>query len=136
MTRRRLRLDELAAMSVSSFHRHFRGVTSMTPTQFQKQIRRHEARARLFAQPDRITGVGFAVGYASPRSSAANTGACSACLPAVTRSHCAGPPRSRRFRRANAYERAAGCPQPADSAGHAAGSHSSGPTMNRPGGGE
>ena len=64
-----LRVDELAAlaaMSVSSFHRHFRSVTSMTPIQFQKQIRLHEARARLLAQPDYITGVGFAVGYDSP----------------------------------------------------------------------
>ena len=64
-----LRVEELAAlatMSVSSFHRHFRAVTSMTPIQFQKQIRLREARARLLAQPDDITGVGFAVGYDSP----------------------------------------------------------------------
>jgi AraC-like DNA-binding protein len=64
-----LRVDELAAlaaMSVSSFHRHFRAVTSMTPIQFQKQIRLREARARLLAQPGDITGVGFAVGYDSP----------------------------------------------------------------------
>jgi AraC-like DNA-binding protein len=64
-----LRIEELAAlatMSVSSFHRHFRTVTSMTPIQFQKQIRLREARARLLAQPGDITGVGFAVGYDSP----------------------------------------------------------------------
>jgi AraC-like DNA-binding protein len=64
-----LRVEELAAlatMSVSSFHRHFRAVTSMTPIQIQKQIRLREARARLLAQPDDITGVGFAVGYDSP----------------------------------------------------------------------
>ena len=64
-----LRVEELAAlatMSVSSFHRHFRAVTSMTPIQFQKQIRLREARARLLAQPGDITGVGFAVGYDSP----------------------------------------------------------------------
>jgi hypothetical protein len=34
----------LATMSVSSFHRHFRAVTSMTPIQYQKQIRLREAR--------------------------------------------------------------------------------------------
>jgi hypothetical protein len=48
-----LRVEELAAlatMSVSSFHRHFRAVTSMTPIQFQKQIRLNEARARLLAE--------------------------------------------------------------------------------------
>jgi transcriptional regulator GlxA family with amidase domain len=64
-----LRVEELAAlatMSVSSFHRHFRAVTSMTPIQYQKQIRLHEARARLLAQPGDITGVGYAVGYDSP----------------------------------------------------------------------
>ena len=64
-----LRVEELAAlatMSVSSFHRHFRAVTSMTPIQFQKQIRLHEARARLLAEPGDVAGVGFAVGYDSP----------------------------------------------------------------------
>ena len=64
-----LRVEELAAlatMSVSSFHRHFRAVTSMTPIQFQKQIRLREARARLLAEPGDVTGVAFAVGYDSP----------------------------------------------------------------------
>jgi AraC-like DNA-binding protein len=53
-------------VSVSSFHRHFRAVTSMTPIQFQKQMRLHEARARLFAEPGDVAGVGYAVGYDSP----------------------------------------------------------------------
>jgi AraC-like DNA-binding protein len=64
-----LRVEQLAAlatMSVSSFHRHFRAVTSMSPIQFQKQIRLYEARARLLAEPGDVTGVGFAVGYDSP----------------------------------------------------------------------
>jgi AraC-like DNA-binding protein len=64
-----LHVDELAAlatMSVSSFHRHFRAVTSMTPIQFQKEIRLHEARTRLLAEPGDVAGVGFAVGYDSP----------------------------------------------------------------------
>jgi AraC-like DNA-binding protein len=64
-----LRVEQLAAramMSVSSFHRHFRAVTSMTPIQYQKQIRLHEARARLLTEPGDVTGVGFAVGYDSP----------------------------------------------------------------------
>jgi AraC-like DNA-binding protein len=64
-----LRVEELAAlatMSVSSFHRHFRAVTAMTPIQFQKQIRLHEARALLLAEPGDVTGAGFAVGYDSP----------------------------------------------------------------------
>jgi AraC-like DNA-binding protein len=64
-----LHVDELAAlatMSVSSFHRHFRAVTSMSPIQFQKEIRLNEARARLLAEPSDVTGVGYAVGYDSP----------------------------------------------------------------------
>ena len=64
-----LRVDDLAAqamMSVTSFHRHFRALTSMTPIQFQKQIRLHEARTRLLADPADIAGAGFAVGYGSP----------------------------------------------------------------------
>jgi transcriptional regulator GlxA family with amidase domain len=64
-----LRVEQLAAlatMSVSSFHRHFRAVTSMTPIQYQKEIRLHEARARLLADPGDVTGVGYAVGYDSP----------------------------------------------------------------------
>jgi AraC-like DNA-binding protein len=63
-----IRIDDLAslsAMSVSSFHRHFRAVTEMTPIQFQKQIRLQEARTRLLAQPRDVAGVGFAVGYDS-----------------------------------------------------------------------
>jgi AraC-like DNA-binding protein len=64
-----LRIEELAAlatMSVTSFHRHFRAVTSITPIQYQKQIRLHEARSRLFAEPRDVASVGFAVGYDSP----------------------------------------------------------------------
>jgi AraC-like DNA-binding protein len=53
-------------MSVSSFHRHFRAVTSMSPIQYQKQMRLHEARTRLLADPGDVAGVGFAVGYDSP----------------------------------------------------------------------
>jgi AraC-like DNA-binding protein len=64
-----LRVEDLAAlatMSVTSFHRHFRALTSMTPIQYQKQIRLHEARARLLARPGDVAGTGFAVGYGSP----------------------------------------------------------------------
>ena len=35
----------------------------MTPIQFQKQTRPHEARARLLAEPGDVVGAGFAVGY-------------------------------------------------------------------------
>jgi len=58
-------LARLATMSVSSFHRHFRAVTAMTPIQFQKQIRLQEARSRLLAEADDVATIGFAVGYDS-----------------------------------------------------------------------
>jgi AraC-like DNA-binding protein len=64
-----LRIEELArlsAMSVTSFHRHFRSVALMSPLQYQKRIRLQEARARLLAGAEDVTTVGLAVGYDSP----------------------------------------------------------------------
>ena len=58
--------SRVAGMSVTSFHRHFRAVTTMTPIQYQKQIRLQEARARLITEPHDVAGVGYAVGYGSP----------------------------------------------------------------------
>ena len=59
-------LAELAGMSETSLHRHFKAVTSMSPLQFQKQVRLQEARNRLLSDGRDIAGVGFAVGYDSP----------------------------------------------------------------------
>ena len=53
-------------MSVTSLHRHFRIVTSLTPIQYQKQLRLQAARARLMATKEDVAEVGFAVGYNSP----------------------------------------------------------------------
>lgn len=58
-------LARLSSMSVSSFHRHFRAVTAMTPIQFQKHIRLQEARSRLLGRAEVVADVGFAVGYDS-----------------------------------------------------------------------
>lgn len=55
----------VAGMSVTSLHRHFRAITTMTPIQFQKLIRLQEARARLLAEPGDVAAVGLAVGYES-----------------------------------------------------------------------
>lgn len=59
-------LARLSAMSVTSFHRHFRAVALMSPLQYLKQIRLQEARARLLARADDVATVGLAVGYDSP----------------------------------------------------------------------
>lgn len=59
-------LAQLARMSTTAFHRHFRSATSMTPIQFQKQIRLQEARTLLLAAADDVARIGFRVGYDSP----------------------------------------------------------------------
>ena len=64
-----LRIEELADvshMSASTFHARFKAVTSMSPLQFQKQIRLHEARRLMVS--DGLDGASAAhtVGYASP----------------------------------------------------------------------
>ena len=59
-------LAEVAGMSVTSLHRHFRMVTSLSPIQYQKQLRLQAARARLMATRENVSTVGFAVGYESP----------------------------------------------------------------------
>jgi transcriptional regulator GlxA family with amidase domain len=64
-----LRIDDLARvvnMSATSFFRHFRAVTSLTPIQYQKQVRLQEARAKLLANAGDVAAVGYAVGYDSP----------------------------------------------------------------------
>lgn len=64
-----LRIEDLAervAMSTTSFHRHFRAATAMSPLQYQKQIRLQEARSRLMARAGDVAGIGFSVGYDSP----------------------------------------------------------------------
>jgi transcriptional regulator GlxA family with amidase domain len=59
-------LAEIANMSVSSFHRHFKEVTAMSPIQFQKQLRLQEARRLLLTESADAADVAFRVGYESP----------------------------------------------------------------------
>lgn len=62
-----LSVTDLAAranMSVPSFHRHFKAVTSMTPVQFQKRVRLQEARRGLPCAGT-ISAVAYDVGYES-----------------------------------------------------------------------
>jgi AraC-like DNA-binding protein len=58
-------LAEVAGMSISAFHEHFRGVTALTPLQFQKQVRLIEARRMLVAEGEMISNAAYAVGYES-----------------------------------------------------------------------
>lgn len=59
------RLAALAGMSPSSFHKHFRAATSLSPLQFQKQLRLIEARRLMLAQGASASNAAFAVGYES-----------------------------------------------------------------------
>ncbi|TWD93372.1 AraC family transcriptional regulator [Neobacillus bataviensis] len=59
-------LAEIANMSVSSLHRHFKQVTAMSPIQFQKQVRLQEARRLLLSESTDAADVAFRVGYESP----------------------------------------------------------------------
>jgi len=64
-----LRVDELASsasMSTSTFHHHFRTMTAMSPLQFQKWLRLHEARRLMLADHMDATSAAFQVGYESP----------------------------------------------------------------------
>jgi len=59
-------LAEMAALSVSAFHRHFKAVTALSPLQYQKQVRLLRARSLLIAGEGNVTSIAFGVGYESP----------------------------------------------------------------------
>ena len=52
-------------MSEPAFHRHFRAITTLSPLQFQKQLRLIEARRLMLAEGTQIAQAAHAVGYAS-----------------------------------------------------------------------
>ncbi|WP_461209330.1 AraC family transcriptional regulator [Desulfocurvus sp. DL9XJH121] len=59
-------LAEQAGMSVSTFHHHFRALTSMSPLQFQKWLRLHEARRLMLTERLDAASASLQVGYESP----------------------------------------------------------------------
>ena len=64
-----LRVDDLAAsvqMSTSAFHHHFRTLTAMSPLQYQKWLRLHEARRLMLTEHLDAATAAFQVGYESP----------------------------------------------------------------------
>ena len=58
-------LADMAALSVSAFHRHFKAVTALSPLQYQKQIRLLHARWLLISGGANVTSTAFNVGYES-----------------------------------------------------------------------
>ena len=63
-----LRVEELASvaqMGVSTLHHHFRSLTAMSPLQYQKRLRLHEARVRMITEGMDAASAAFEVGYES-----------------------------------------------------------------------
>lgn len=64
-----LRIEELAEavhLSPSTLHHRFKAVTAMSPLQYQKHLRLHEARRLMFAEGIECATAGHRVGYESP----------------------------------------------------------------------
>ena len=64
-----IRIEDVAEsvhMSPSSFHHHFKQVTAMSPLQFQKQLRLHQARRLMLSEGIDAALAGHRVGYESP----------------------------------------------------------------------
>lgn len=59
-------LARLSGMSASTFHEHFRRITTLSPLQYQKLLRLQEARRLLVADGAGAADIGFRVGYQSP----------------------------------------------------------------------
>lgn len=55
-----------ARMSTSALHQHFKQVTSLSPLQYQKQMRLQEARRLIFAEAMDAASAAHEVGYESP----------------------------------------------------------------------
>jgi AraC-like DNA-binding protein len=64
-----LSVEELATsanMGVSTLHHHFRAMTGMSPLQYQKQLRLHEARRLMLQENVTASSAALRVGYESP----------------------------------------------------------------------
>ncbi|MDD0974425.1 AraC family transcriptional regulator [Pseudomonas fontis] len=64
-----LRIDDLARevnLSTSTLHHRFKAVTSMSPLQYQKQLRLQEARRLMLNDGLEASVAGYRVGYESP----------------------------------------------------------------------
>ncbi|MEH2053394.1 AraC family transcriptional regulator [Nostoc sp.] len=55
-----------ARMSTSSLHHHFKSVTTMSPLQYQKQLRLQQARHLMLGQGMDAATASYSVGYESP----------------------------------------------------------------------
>jgi AraC-like DNA-binding protein len=58
-------LAQIAGMSMSTLHHHFRALTSMSPLQYQKQLRLQAAQRRMLIEGLDAASAAFSVGYES-----------------------------------------------------------------------
>ena len=59
------KLAQIAGLSLTAFRRHFRAMTSVSPNQFQKQLRLAEARRIMMTEGYSASRAAFEVGYSS-----------------------------------------------------------------------
>lgn len=59
-------LAKMIGMGVSTLHRHFQDLTGMSPLQYQKHLRLHEARRLMLLKDSDVTSTALNVGYESP----------------------------------------------------------------------
>ena len=61
------KLASIADMAPTTFYRHFKAFTSMTPLQYQKRLRLYEAQQFLLRGEGDVNSAAYAVGYQSPQ---------------------------------------------------------------------
>ena len=74
-------LADLVHMSVSSFHQHFKAVTSMSPLPFQKALRLQEARRLMLSMMVDAGTASWRVGYQSASQFSREYGRFFGCAP-------------------------------------------------------
>jgi len=57
---------ERAGMGRSSFHHHFKAITTMSPLEYRTRLRLQEARRLMVSDALDAANAGFSVGYESP----------------------------------------------------------------------
>lgn len=60
-------LSDVAGMSSTTLHRHFKALTSLSPVQYQKRLRLYEAQQFLIRGDGDVNSAAYAVGYQSPQ---------------------------------------------------------------------
>ncbi len=60
-------MASVAGMAPTTFHRHFKSFTSLSPLQYQKRLRLYEAQQFLIKGEGDVNSAAYAVGYQSPQ---------------------------------------------------------------------